>query len=141
MQRPVSAAFHVRRLGLDSRQTVCGFSNDYSQSISVNKSHTPEPHLRLVEVDDDLQVGRPVVEPVGDGGARRRLQLRGEAGLQPLRARHHLDPLHPLFTEAKHLAAEILHLLVLYGIEFVEAWRRRGKGRSLQLCRKYKDAS
>lgn len=84
-------------------------------------------HLRLVEVDDDLQVGGPVVEPLGGGRPRRGLQLRGEAGLQPLRARHHLDLLHPLFAEAKHLAAEILHLLVIYGIEFVETWRRKAR--------------
>lgn len=76
-----------------------------------------DSHLRLIEVDDDFQVGRPVGGSVG----HIRLQLRGEAGLQPLGARHHLDSLHPLLADAKRLAAKILHLLVVHGIEFVEA--------------------
>lgn len=81
---------------------------------------TTDSHLRLVEVDNDFQVGRPVIEPIGDGRSCWSLQLWGEAGLQPLCACHHLDFLHPFFTDTKHLTAKVLHLLVIYGVEFME---------------------
>lgn len=73
-------------------------------------------------MDSDFQVGQPVIEAVSDGRPCRGLQLWGEADLQPLHARHHLDFLHPFFTHTKHLTAKVLHLLVIYGIEFVETW-------------------
>lgn len=76
-------------------------------------------HLRLIEVDDDFEVGLSVVEPVCDGRPCAQLQLRREGGLQPLHTRHHLDSLHPFFTQTKHLTAEVLHLLVVDGVEFM----------------------
>lgn len=91
-------------------------ARDYFLNISAFAAS----HLRLVEVDDDFQVSRPVIVPIGDGRSCCGLQLRGEAGLQPLCASHHLDFMHPFFTDAKHLTAEVLHLLVIYGIQFVE---------------------
>lgn len=74
-------------------------------------------------MDGDFQVGGAVVDSVGDvrrgGGA---LQLRGEAGLQPLGKRHLLHSLHLLLADAERLTAEILHLLVVDGVQFVKTW-------------------
>lgn len=85
-------------------------------------------HLRLIEVDGDFQVGRAVVDSVGDVCPGRGLQLRGETGLQPLVKRQLLDSLHLLLADAKHLTAEVLHLLVVDAVQLVETWRREREG-------------
>lgn len=93
-------------------------------SLSRSYKHFSSPlqtHLRQVKVDGDLQVGLPVVAVAG-GRSSCRLQLWREAGLQPLRARHHLHLLHALLAQAKHLTPEVLHLLVVYGVELMETW-------------------
>lgn len=79
-----------------------------------------DSYLRLVKVDDDFKIGWPVIEPICDSCQCCRLQLRRETGLQPLVACHHLHSLHLLFTETKHLTAEVLHLLVINAIQFME---------------------
>lgn len=79
-------------------------------------------------MDGDFQVGRAVVDSVGDVRPGRGLQLRGETGLQPLVKRHLLDSLHLLLTDAKRLTAEVLHLLVVDAVQLVETWQRDREG-------------
>lgn len=77
-------------------------------------------------MDNDFQVSGPVVA-LHDGCVCCRLQLRGVAGLQPLRVCHYLDLLHPFFADTSHLAAEVLHFLVIYGAELVQTWSCGGR--------------
>lgn len=77
-------------------------------------------------MDNDFQVSWPVVAVRGGcvGGG---VQLGGVAGLQPLRARHPLDRLHPLFANTSHLTAEVLHFLVIDGTELMKTWSCGGR--------------
>lgn len=93
----------------------------HSLYISSLETFAADSHLRLVEVDNDFQVGWPVIGAINDGSIWHWLQMWGEAGFQPLRARHHVDLLHPFFTETKHLTSEFLHLLVIYCFEFMQS--------------------
>ena len=95
-------------------------------------SHNTHSYLGLVKVDGDFEAGvdglllvSQPVGPPGPGSGPMLLQLGGEAGLQPLAPGHHLHLLHLLLADAEHLAAEVLHLLVLQGVQLVEAWGGR----------------